>query len=330
MNTKVTIRSRRQILAHAVGAAALPALARVAFAEDYPSRSVRLIVGFTPGSASDVVGRFFAKGASSALGQQVVVENKPGAGSAIAAKYVAQSTPDGYALFLVALSTLTNQIINPRLGLDLVKEFAPVGRLVNGPYVLVVNPNAGLNSVSDLIALAKAKPGQVTFGSVGIGSMPHLCAELFAQRAGIKLTHVPYNGSPQVITDLTAGRITMAFENAIATVGQAKAGKVKALATTAMKRVSVLPQVPTMAEAGIRGFDVSLWIGVLAPTGTPRPVVDKLARAAHSGMHDPQTVETMGKEGFELYDAGPDAFAGFIRSELTRWTGVARAAGLTA
>jgi tripartite-type tricarboxylate transporter receptor subunit TctC len=330
MNTKATTHSRRQILAHAMGAAALPSLTRIAFAEDYPSHSVRLIVGFTPGSASDVVGRFFAKGASSALGQQVVVENKPGAGSAIAAKYAAQSAPDGYTLFLIALSTLTNQVINPRLGLDIVKEFAPVARLASGPYVLVVDPNIGVNSVGDLTAMAKADPGKVTFGSVGSGSLPDLCAELFAQRAAVQLTHVPYQGSPQVITDLVAGRINMAFENAIAVAGQVKAGKIKALATTATKRASVLPQVPTMVEAGMRDFDVSLWIGVLAPAGTPRPVVDKLAAAAHSAMHDSQTVETMGKEGFEPYDAGPDAFAGFVRSELTRWTEVARAAGLKA
>lgn len=330
MSITATPHSRRQILAQVLGAAGLPLLTRTAFADDYPSRSLRLIVGFTPGSASDVVGRFFAKGASTALGQQVVVENKPGAGSAIAAKYAAHADPDGYTLFLVALSTLTNQIINPRLGLDVVKEFAPVARLASGPYVLVVNPDIGVSSVSELIAMAKAKPGKVTFGSVGIGSMPHLSAELFAQRAGLKLTHVPYQGSPQVITDLVAGRITMAFENAIAVAGQVKAGKIKALATTAAKRASVLPEVPTMAEAGVRDFDVSLWIGVLAPAGTPRPAIDKLAAAAHSAMHDPQTVATMGKEGFEPYDAGPDAFAGFIRSELTRWAEVAHAAGLKA
>ncbi len=322
--------SRRHLLAHAMGVLAAPSLVRVALAEDYPSHSVRLIVGFTPGSASDVVGRFFAKGASTILGQQVVVENKPGAGSAIAAKYAAQAAPDGYTLFLVALSTLTNQIINPRLGLDVAKQFAPVGRLASGPYVLVVNPDSGVNSVGDLMAMAKANPGQVTFGSVGSGSMPDLCAELFAQRAGLKLTHVPYQGSPQVITDLVAGRITMAFENAIAVAGQVQAGKIKALATTATKRASVLPQVPTMAEAGLRDFDVSLWIGVLVPAGTPRPVVNRLAAAAHGAMSDAQTVETMGKEGFEPYDAGPDAFAGFIDSELARWSEVARAAGLKA
>lgn len=330
MNTRAATQSRRRMLTGALGATALPSLPRIAFAEDYPARSVRLIVGFTPGSASDVVGRFFARGASSVLGQQVVVENKPGAGSAIAAKLAAQAAPDGYTVFLVALSTLTNQILNPRLELDLLKQFTPVARLASGPYVLVVNPETGVNSVGDLTAMAKANPGKLTFGSVGSGSLPDFCAELYAQRAGLRLTHVPYQGSPQVITDLVAGRITMAFENAIAVAGQVQAGKIKALATTATKRASVLPQVPTMAEAGLRDFDVSLWIGVLAPAGTPRPMVDKLAGAAHSAMSDPQTVETMGKEGFEPYDAGPEAFAGFIGSELTRWTDVARAAGLKA
>lgn len=328
MSPKATPHSRRRVLAHALGAAALPALPQIAFAEDYPSRSLRLIVGFTPGSASDVVGRFFAKGASTALGQQVVVENKPGAGSAIAAKFAAHADPDGYTLFLLALSTLTNEIINPRLGLDIVKDFAPVARLASGPYVLVVNPSTGINSVSELVATAKANPGKVTFGSVGNGSVPDLCGELFAQRAGIKLTQVPYQGSPQVITDLVAGRISMAFENAIAVAGQVKAGKIKALATTATKRASVLPDVPTMAEQGVRDFDVSLWIGVLAPAGTPRAFVDKVAAAAHSAMHDPRIVETMEKEGFDPYDVGPEAFGGFIRSELTRWAGVVKAAGL--
>jgi len=323
--------SRRRVLTSAMGAALLPALSPAAFADDaYPSRPVRLIVGFTPGSASDVVGRFFAKGAGDALGQQVVVENKPGAGSSIAAKYAAQGSADGYTLFLVAGSTLTNQVVNARLGLDLLKQFTPVARLASGPYVLVVNPNAGVNSVSELVAMAKAKPGKVLYGSVGAGSLPDLCSELFAQRAGAKLTHVPYQGSPQVINDLIAGRITMAFENAIAVAGHIKAGKIKALGTTTAKRASVLPDVPTMAEAGMKDFDVSLWIGVMAPAGTPRPIVDKLAAAGHAAMHDPQTMATLGKEGFDPYDAGPDAFAAFMRDELKRWDEVARAAGLKA
>ena len=321
--------SRRQFLDLAAGAAALQSLSCIALAQvSYPSRPIRLIVGFTPGAASDVVARFFAKGAAPIIGQQVVVENKPGAGSSIAAKYAARSANDGYTLFLLALSTLTNEIANPALGMDIVKDFAPIARLASGPYVLVVNRDTDVHNVSDLIALAKSKPGQVLFGSVGAGSLPHLCAEMFAQRAGVKLTHVPYPGSPQVITDLMAGRITMAFENAIAVVGEVAAGKIKALATTASKRPNVLANVPTIAEAGMPDFDVSLWFGVMAPAGTSRPVIDKLAATAHEAMQVPDTVEMLRKQAFEPFDLGPDAFAPFIRSEIIRWSEVAHIAGL--
>jgi len=319
---------RRRFLFLTAGSAALTLSGTAMAQETYPSRPVRLIVGFTPGSASDVVGRFFAKGAESQLGQSVVVENKPGAGSSIAAKYVARSAADGYTILLMALSTLTNSITNPALGVDILKEFSPIARLASGPYVLVVNKDVDVKNVADLIALAKAKPGQVLFGSVGAGSLPHLSAEMFAQRAGIKLTHVPYPGSPQVITDLMAGRITMAFENAIAVVGQVSAGKIRALATAADKRPSALPNVPTVAEEGIPNFDVSLWFGVMAPAGTPRPVIDKIAAAAHVAMHKPDTVEALRNEGFEPFDLGPDEFAPYIRSEIARWTEVARGAGM--
>jgi tripartite-type tricarboxylate transporter receptor subunit TctC len=320
---------RRQFLFMSAASVALPVLPGLAMAQDaYPSRPVRLIVGFTPGSASDVVGRFFAKGAEATLGQQVVVENKPGAGSSIAAKYVARATADGYTILLMALSTLTNAITNPALAVDILKDFSPIARLAIGPYVLVVNRDADVKNVADLIALAKAKPGQVLFGSVGAGSLPHLCAEMFAQRAGVKLTHVPYPGSPQVVTDLVAGRITMAFENAIAVVGQVSAGKIRPLATTANKRPSVLPDVPTIAEAGMPDFDVGLWFGVMAPAATPRPVIDKVAAAAHAAMHIPDTVKALLNEGFEPFDLGPDEFSPYIRSEIARWSEVARGAGM--
>ena len=185
-----------------------------------------------------------------------------------------------------------------------------------------------MRSVAELIALAKSKPGQLLYGTVGAGSLPHLCAEMFAHRAGIKLVHVPYPGSPQVVTDLIAGRITMTFNIASSLLGQIAAGQVIPLATAADKRSIAFPDVPTMAEAGMPDFNTSLWIGLLAPAGTPRPVIEKLAEAAHKAMHAPQTVETLRKQGYEPLDAGPDEFAGFIRSEFTRWSEVARAAGL--
>jgi tripartite-type tricarboxylate transporter receptor subunit TctC len=300
-----------------------------AFAQNaYPSRPIRLIIGFTPGAASDIAGRIFAERAGPILGQQFVVENKPGAGSSIAAQYVARAAPDGYTLFVAPLSTLTNELANPAPSFDMSKDFAPIALLANLAIVLVVNPATNVRSISDLVALAKSKPGEVLYGSVGAGSLPHLCGLMFAQRAGLDLLHVPYPGSPQGVMDVVAGRITMFFAPASGVIGQIAAGKLTALATAADKRPSALPDVPTMAEAGMPDFDTSLWLGLLAPAGTPRPIVEKLADAGHKAMHAPAAVETLRKQGYEPLDAGPDEFAAFIRSEITRWSGVARAAGL--
>jgi tripartite-type tricarboxylate transporter receptor subunit TctC len=298
-----------------------------AFAQDvYPSRPIRLIIGFTPGAASDICGRIFAEHAAPILGQQFVPENKPGAGSSIAAQYVARAAPDGYTLFVPALSSLTNELANPSPNFDMSKDLAPVALLANLAIVLVVNPASNVRSISDLIALAKSKPGQVLYASVGAGSLPHLCGVMFAQRAGIDLVHIPYQGSPQGLMDVVAGRITMMFAPASGIIGQVAAGKLVALATAADKRPVALPDVPTMAEAGMPDFDTSLWLGLLAPARTPRPILDKLADAAHKAMHAPAAVETLRKQGYEPLDAGPDEFAAVIQSEITRWSAVARAA----
>jgi tripartite-type tricarboxylate transporter receptor subunit TctC len=319
---------RRDFLRLAAGAAALPAVPGTVRAQSYPARPIRLIVGFTAGAASDVIGRLFANGAGPLVGQQIVVENKPGAGSSIAAQYVARAANDGYTLFVPALSTLTNEIVNPAPSFDMTRDFAPIALLANGPFVLVANPDLKLRRVADLVALAKAKPGEVLYGSVGAGSLPHLCGELFAQRAGVQLTHIPYPGSPQIVTDLIGGRIMMSFVIGSSVIGQIGAGQLTALATTSAKRSNVLPDVPTMMEAGIADFDTSLWLGLVAPAGTPRPVIDKLASAAHAAMHAPDAVETLRKQGYEPLNAGPDEFAAYIRSEIARWSDVMRAAGL--
>jgi tripartite-type tricarboxylate transporter receptor subunit TctC len=292
----------------------------------YPSRPIRLIIGFTPGAASDICGRIFAEYAAPILGQQFVPENKPGAGSSIAAQYVARAAPDGHTLFVPALSTLTNELANPAPTFDMGKDFAAVALLANLAIVLVVNPATNVRSLSDLFALAKSKPGQLLYASVGAGSLPHLCGVMLAQRAGLDLVHVPYPGSPQGVMDVVAGRITMMFAPASGIIGQVAAGKLTALATAADKRPVALPDVPTMAEAGMPDFDTSLWLGLLAPAGTPRPIVDKLADAAHKAMHAPAAVETLRRQGYEPLDAGPDAFSAFIRSEIARWSAVARAA----
>jgi tripartite-type tricarboxylate transporter receptor subunit TctC len=263
---------RRQLLQLTASAAAIPAASRMAIADTYPSRPIRLIVGFTAGAASDVIARILARGAGPIVGQQIVVENKPGAGSSIAAQFVAHAPKDGYTLFLPALSTLTNEIVNPSSPpLDMSKDFAPIAQLAAGPFFLTVNPALGVHSVADLVALAKSKPGELTYGSVGAGSLPHLCGVLFEQRAGIKLVHVPYPGSPESVTDLIAGRITMAFVVGSSTIGQINAGQLTPLATTGAKRSSLLPNVPTMTEAGIRVLALISGLACWRPSARRRP-----------------------------------------------------------
>jgi tripartite-type tricarboxylate transporter receptor subunit TctC len=323
------IQRRRQFLQLTMSAVSLPFLIRAAVSQgSYPSRPIRLIVGFTPGTAADITARAFANGGSDLLGQQVVVENKPGAGSSVAAEYVARAAKDGYTLFLSSLSIVTSQIINPDPGFDLVKDFAPISLLASGAVVLVVNPQSGLTNVADLIAMAKSKPDQVLCANAGIGSLPHMAAELFAQRTGIKVVHVPYPGSPQAVNDLIAGRVTMFFSPASTVIGQIAAGKLRALATAANKRASALPNVLSMAESGMPDFDTSLWFGIMAPAGTPQIAIEKIASAAEKAMGRSDAVEVLKKQGFDPLGEGPDAFGRYLRSEITRWSEVARRAGV--
>ena len=242
--------SRKAFLHLAAGAAVLR-LPRIATATDaYPSRTIYIIVGFTPGAAADVTARLLGDGLGRILGQQIVVESRPGAGSSIAADYVAHAPKDGYILYLSTLSIIANQLIKAQSVLDLVRDLAPIKLLSSGAVVLVVNPDVSVYSVAELIAFAKARPGEVLHATVK-ATLPHLASELFAQRAGIKLLQVPYQGSPQTVTDVIAGRAMITFSPASTVVGQIAAGKLRALATAANKRPSALPDVPTIAEAGI-------------------------------------------------------------------------------
>ena len=321
--------SRRTLLQSGAALAALAPIARTAAGQEaYPSRPIRLIVGFTPGTATDITARTFASGAEGLLGQKFIVENKPGAGSNLAAEYVARAANDGYTLFVATLSIVTSQAMKPDPNFDLIKDFAPVSLLTSGAVVLVVNGDSTLRSVADLIALAKAKPGEVLCANVGVGSAPHFGAELFAQRAGIKLVHVPYPGSPQAVNDLLGGRVTMFFSPASTVIGQIQAGKLRALATAAEQRASALPDVPSMAEAGMPDFDTSLWFGLLAPAGTPKAAIDRVAEAAAKAMHVPEAVDVLKKQGFDPIGGTPDAFRRYLRSEIDRWSDVARAAGV--
>ena len=294
----------------------------------YPTRPVHLIVGFPPGAAADITARVLVNGLSQILGQQFIVENKPGAASSIAADYAAHAANDGYTLFLGSSANITNQVINSDLSFDMVRDFAPIALVTTAAVVLVVNPATGVHSVAELIALARSKPGTILYASTGIGAAPHLAAELFAERAGIKLVHVPYQGSPQAVADLIAGRTMMMFSPASSVIGQITAGKLTALASAASKRPGILPDVPTMAEAGMPDFDTGIWFALMAPQGTPQTVIDKLSGAAQQAMRMPEAVENLRKQGVDPLSGGPDQLGRFVAAELARWSDVARAAGL--
>jgi tripartite-type tricarboxylate transporter receptor subunit TctC len=297
-------------------------------AEDYPTRPVRIIVGFIPGSSADITARVLGQRMSQILGQQFVIETKPGAGSSLAAEFVARAPKDGYTLFLASSANITNAAINPNLPFDMAKDFAPIELVTTAAVILVVHPSTGASNVAELVALAKSKPGEILYASTGVGTAPHLSGELMNMRAGVKLVHVPYQGSPQAATDLIAGRVAMMFSPASAVVSQVDAGSLKVLASAATKRPGILPNVPTMAEAGMPDFDTSIWFGLMAPAGTPRDVIDKLARAVREATAANEVVAAWRPQGIDPLSGGPEDFARHIVTESKRWGDVAAAAGL--
>jgi len=317
---------RRTMSLFSLAAMLAPTLLRAE--ETYPSRPIQLVVGFPPGSSMDISARALGNGMSEILGQLIVVENKPGAGSSVAAEYAARAASDGYTLFVGSSANITNQAINPNLAFDMIGDFAPIALVATVSVVLVVNPSTNVHSVAELIALAKSKPGAVLYASVGVGSAPHLASELFSQRTGVKLVHVPYQGSPQAVADLIAGRTMMMFSPASTVIGQIAAGKLTALASASSKRPSILPDLPTMTEAGMPDFDTGIWFCLLAPKGTPQRFIDKLAGAVQQTMHKPEVVESLGRQGIDPLYGGPDELKRYMVSELARWSDVARAAGL--
>jgi tripartite-type tricarboxylate transporter receptor subunit TctC len=306
----------------------LLAAAAPAGAQDYPNRPVHILVGFNPGAAADLTARIVASGLGQVFGQQFVVENKPGAGSAIAAEAAARAPKDGYTLLLGSSANVTYQAITPSVTVDMIRDFAPIALISEAPVVLVVHPSTGVKSLQELIALAKAKQGTLLYASSGPGTAPHLAAELFDVRAGVKMIQVPYQGSPQAVTDLIAGRTSVMFSPASTVMPQVEAGKLVALASAAATRPSVAPDLPTMAEAGMPDFETGIWFGLMAPAGTPRDIIDKLARAVPEAMNSSEAITAMRTQGFDSISGGPDAFARHLVAETAKWNEVAKAAGL--
>jgi tripartite-type tricarboxylate transporter receptor subunit TctC len=297
-------------------------------ADDFPSRSIRLIIGFPPGSAADINARLVGASMSETLGQQIVIESRPGAGSSLAAEQVARSTPDGYTLFIGTSSNVTNAAISSNLRFDFVKDFAPVVPLTGLPLILAVHPSLGVKDIKGLIALAKSKPGELTYASVGVGTVPHLSTELLALRTGIKLVHVPYQGSPPAVTDLVAGRVSMSLIVASTLMPHVQAGRLQALAAGSAKRAQIAPEVPTIAETVLPDFDNTVWFGLFAPAGTPAAVIDKLNAAANKALKTDDVVAKLKASGFEPLGGRSDDFGRLIERDSVKWRAAAEAAGL--
>jgi tripartite-type tricarboxylate transporter receptor subunit TctC len=297
-------------------------------AEDYPAHPIRLIVGFPPGSAADITARLVGEDMSKSLGQQVVIETRPGAGSSIAGEYAAHAPADGYTLYIGTSSNVSDAVTNPNLRFDFSKDFAPITLLTGLPLVLAVNPSLGVSSFDQLIALARAKPGQLTYASVGVGTVPQLACELISIREHIKLVHVPYPGSPPAVTDLLAGRVSMMLGVASTIMPYVKSGRLKAFAVSTAKRSRLVPDLPTIEELGVPDFDATVWFGLMAPAATPRPIIDKLAAAANAALKSPQTIANLETAQFEPLGGSPGDFAAFIARETAKWRMVAEATGL--
>jgi tripartite-type tricarboxylate transporter receptor subunit TctC len=315
-------------LASVVGLAFVVGLAAVAAqAQDYPTRPVRIVVGFGPGSVADIVARVVATRMGQTIGQQLVVENRTGAGSSIAAEYVARAPKDGYTLFMATVANSINPALGP-LNFDFGKDLAPVTLVANVPQMLVVHPSLGIGSVKELIALARSKPEPVQYASSGVGTLSHLSAELLNGAAGIKLMQVPYPGSAQSLNDVLAGRVPLMFGPASTVWSNVQAGRLKALAVTQPQRAAMAPDVPTMAEAGVAGYAAGIWMGLLAPAGTPTPIIDKLSAAANEALKSDDVLRPMRAQGVDPLGGSPAQFAAFIDAELKKWAGVVQAAGV--
>ena len=309
-------------------AAALLAPAAAWAQDTYPSRPVRLLVGVAPGSTADISLRLLAQKFSQILGGQFVVENRTGAGTSLAAQMVVQSPKDGYTLMYGGSANTVNATLSPNLTFDFAKDLDPVARIAAVPNILIVHPSLGVNSVAELIALAKSKPGEIFYASSGVGTSPHLSAELFNLMAGVKLSHIPYQGSSQGINDVLAGRVPVMFAPASTALPHVRSKALIALASTHAQRLKMLPELPTMSEAGLQGFETGVWNGLLAPAGTPRPVVDRLLQAASETLKSEDFLKALDANGIIPFPGSPDEMGNFIRSEIDKWGKVVVAAGM--
>jgi tripartite-type tricarboxylate transporter receptor subunit TctC len=318
---------RRKFLHLAAGAAALPAVTRVARAQAYPSRPVRLIVPLAPAGSTDIVARLIGQWLSERLGQQFIVENRPGAGSNIGTEAVVRAPADGYTLLLVSSANAANAALYDKLSFDFLRDIASVASIIRAPYVMAVNPTVPAKTVPEFIAYGKANPGKLNMASVGIGSGTHLAGELFKMMAGVNMVHVPYRGG--AFNDLLAGQVQVFFPTIVSSIGYIRADRLRALAVTTATRSDVLPDVPTVGEF-VPGYEASAWFGVGAPKNTPTEIVDKLNNEINAGLADRKLNTRLADLGGDVLALSPADFGKFIADETEKWAKVIRAANIKA
>ena len=311
-----------------VGMVALAMLSGAALAQNYPARSIRFVIGFSPGGGTDVVTRLIADRMTEAMKQPVLVDNRPGAASNIAAELVAHAPADGYTIFMGTISTATNRTLYRKLKYDALKDFVPITQVLSTPFLLAVHPSLPVDNVRQFIAFAKARPGELNYGSAGSGSGSHLFAEMFRGMTGLNYVHVPYKGAGPATTALLAGEMMFKFDNIVTTLPMARSGKLRALAVTTLTRSSAAPEIPTVAESGVPGYDANAWFGVFAPAGTPPEIIARLNAEIVKILKQPQVRQKLLSVGGDPVGNTPEEFGKFFRSEVDKWGKVIRAANL--
>jgi putative tricarboxylic transport membrane protein len=308
-------------------ALAFASAATVAHADDYPTRPIRLVVPFAAGGAADATARILGKKVGDALGQTFVIENRGGGNGGIGTEIVKSSDPDGYTLLLGQSGPISiNPSVYPKLAYDPEKDLAPICMTTAYPYVLVVNPSLGVKTVAEFVALAKSKPGALNYGTTGVGSSNHLVTELFADKAGIKLTHIPYRGTSLAVADLIAGQVQLVFADPVSALSQVKGGTLIALGVTSKTRSPVAPDIPTIAESGYPGFDAVAWHGIMAPTGTPPAIIKRLNSEIVKALKEPDTAKLIEAQAIQIVGSTPEEFASFIKQDVVLWRDVAKQA----
>jgi tripartite-type tricarboxylate transporter receptor subunit TctC len=320
---------RRKFLHLAAGAIALPALHRVARAQAYPTRPVRIVVGFAAGQAVDIVTRIIGQSLSERLGQQFIIENRPGAGGNIGTEVVVRAPADGYTLLAVGTNNMINATLYEKLNFDFIRDITPVASVYRVPQVMEVNPSYPAKTVPEFIAYAKANPGKIYFASAGNGSTAHLSGELFNMMAGIKMVHVPYRGAPPALTDLIGGQVHVMFDNMPSSIEHIRAGSLRPLAVTATTRLEALPDIPTVAEF-VSGFETSAWAGIGAPRDTPVSIIDKLNREVNAILADPQIKKRIADLGGIVLSLSPAEYGKRLAEETERWGKVVKFSGAKA